>query len=425
MVIHMGQIRNKAKKMAMTATAAAVAAVLALGGCGSSSGTSGSGSSAASGGFVLGALMPLTGSLAYMSAAEVAAVQLAIDDINDAGGVNGADATFYQADTSDADHADQNTSAAEDVLSHNPSAIVGPASSAVVRNVYQEITEAHVPMTSMGSTSTSFSGLSDYFFRTVPPDTVQGTVLGNVIAQDGVQNLAIAAFNDEYGTGLRDQIAKTAGDQGVNIVYGADQAFDPTETNFSSIVTAIKASGADAIAIVAFDQTETLIRELITQGVDTTHLYLVDGNTSDYSDEFAAGALTGSKGTIPGAHASDEFQSRLQGVSSTQIDDFTYAAETYDAVILEALAAEKGKANDGETVQANMMAVSGSTGGEKCESYKDCKALLDGGKEIQYSGQCGIGPWNDDHDPSTASIGIYEYDGSNVPKFSTSEQGNV
>lgn len=415
--------QKKAKRFAITATAAVTAAVLAFGGCGSSSGSSSS--AGASGPFVLGALLPLTGSLAFLSDAEVAAVKLAINDINDAGGVNGQNASYVQADTSDADHADQNTSAAEDVLSKNPSAIVGPASSAVVRNVYQEITEAKIPMTSMGSTSTSFSGLSDYFFRTVPPDTVQGTVLGNVIAQDGVQKLAIAAFNDEYGTGLRDQIAKTASAQGVNVVYGEDEAFDPTETNFASIVTAIKASDADAIAIVAFDQTQALIRELITQGVDTTHLYLVDGNTSDYSDEFDAGALAGSKGTIPGSHASDEFQKRLTDAAGKDLSDFTYAGETYDAVIYEALAAEKGGANDGETIQANMLAVSGANGGEKCESYKDCKALIDSGKDIQYSGQSGIGPWNKDHDPSTANIGIYVYDGKNVPNFDYSEEGDV
>lgn len=134
--------------------------------------------------------------------------KLAVKDINDVGGVLGNKITTVDADTSDADHADQNTSAAQSVLSKNPSFIIGPASSSVVKNTYKSITSQNVPMLSMGATSASFSGLSDYFFRTVAPDTVQGAVMGNLIAQDGVQKLAIAVFNDEYGTGLRDTIAK-------------------------------------------------------------------------------------------------------------------------------------------------------------------------------------------------------------------------
>ena len=80
---------------------------------------------------------------------------------------------------------------------------------------------------------------------------------------------------------------------------------------------------------------------------------------------------------------------------------------------------------DSETVQKNLMAVSGTTKGEKCESYEDCVALMKSGKEIQYVGKTSIGVFNNAHDPSTASIGIYEYDDSNVPVFLDSQEGAV
>lgn len=78
--------------------------------------------------------------------------------------------------------------------------------------------------------------------------------------------------------------------------------------------------------------------------------------------------------------------------------------------MLAALAAQKGGATDGTTVQKNLMAVSGSTKGKECDSYKACLALLKDGKEIQYKGQTSIGAFNDAHDPSSASIGVYKYD---------------
>lgn len=430
MVIRMKHINMKSmKKLSITTTAVIAAAVMSLAGCGSSSSgsdstASSSDSSAKTTKFVLGGLWPETGSLAYLAPPELAAEKLAVKDINDAGGVLGNDVTTVDADTSDADHADQNTSAAQSVLSKNPSFVIGPASSSVVKNTYKSITSQNVPMLSMGATSASFSGLSDYFFRTVAPDTVQGAVMGNLIAQDGVQKLAIAVFNDEYGTGLRDTVVKTAGDAGVDIVYGEKDTFDPTETNFSSMVTSIKASNADATLVIAFDQTVPLVKELATQGIDTHKLYMTDGNTVDHSEDFDAGLLEGSVGTIPGAHPTDEFQKNVKSFNS-KVTDFTYTAETYDAIVLAALAAQKGGATDGETVQKNLMAVSGSTKGEECDSYKACLALLKDGKEIQYKGQTSIGAFNDAHDPSSASIGVYKYDADNKPVFDHSQEGSV
>lgn len=413
------------KKTSMAVTAMIAAAVMALAGCGSSSNSAdSSASSKKSDAFVLGGLWPETGSLSYLAPPELAAEKLAVADINAAGGVLGKDVTTVDADTSDADHADQNSSATQSVMSKNPSFVIGPASSSVVKNVYKTITSAKVPMLSMGATSSDFSGLSPYFFRTVPPDSVQGAVLGQVIAQDGVKNLAIAAFNEEYGTGLRDTIAKTASDAGVNIVYGEKDAFDPTETNFSSIATAVKASNPDATLVIAFDQTKSVVKALAAAGVDTHKMYMSDSNTVDHSGDFEAGLIEGTKGTIPGSHPTDEFQAKLKKIKP-DLGDFTYAAETYDAVILSALAATKGGATDGKTVAKNLPAVSGTTGGEKCESYKDCVALIKDGKEIQYVGQSGIGPFNDDHDPGAASIGIYKFDAKNKPVFDHAQQGSV
>lgn len=412
----------------MALTALVAAASMALAGCGSTGSTGASGDSnsgsGGSGAFLAAGLFPSTGSMAYIGPSNVASLKLAVDDINAAGGVLGKDASSTTADTSDADHADQNTAAAQSVLSKNPSVVVGPPSSSVVKNSYKQVTAAGVPMISNGATSTAFSGLDKMFFRTIPPDTVQGAVLGQVIAQAGVKNLAITVFNDEYGTSLRDVVVKTVEDAGVNVVYGAKDTFDPTETNFSSIATAVKASNPDAVLVIAFDQTVSLVKALKTAGVDTHKLYMTDGNTVDHSEDFESGMLEGTVGTIPGAHPTDEFQARVKKIDP-KVKDFTYAAETYDAVILAALAAQKGGTTDGKTVAENLPAVSGVGGGEKCDSYKACLALLKDGKDIQYKGQASIGPFNDAHDPSTASIGIYKFGADNKPAFDHAQEGSV
>lgn len=117
------------KKIMVTLTAAVAAAVMALAGCGSSGTASDSGTSGAksSGTFLAAGLFPLTGSFAYVGPASSTSLELAKQEINAAGGVLGKDMETTTADSSDADHADQNTSSAQSLISKNPSVIIGPA----------------------------------------------------------------------------------------------------------------------------------------------------------------------------------------------------------------------------------------------------------------------------------------------------------
>ena len=84
----------------------------------------------------------------------------------------------------------------------------------------------------------------------------------------------------------------------------------------------------------------------------------------------------------------------------------------------------KGASNDSATVDKNFAAVSGATDGEECNSYADCVALLADGKEIRYAGPSGIGPIDDENDPSSAFIGIYQYDANNKNVLSGTVEGS-
>lgn len=398
------------------------ALALALSACSSSSSTtspsSGSGAAGGSGdALVIGTLLPQTGSLAFLGPPEIAGVNLAIKDINDAGGVMGKPVVVQHADSSDADHAEVATQSIADLISKKVQVIIGAASSAVTLNVVDDVAAAKIVEISGANTSTKLSGYSPFYFRTAPPDTVQGSALGNLIVNDGIKKLGILVFNDDYGTSLRDVVEKTVEAAGVTVTYGKKgQEFDPAASDFKNDVTAVLDTKPDAIAIIAFDQTKQIIPDLVAKGFDASKLYLVDGNTSNYSKDFPAGTLKGAQGTIPGAFPTTEFQARLKSMDST-LTDYSYAPENYDAVTLAALAAVKGKGTDGVTIQANMAAVSGANGGTECKSFKDCVALLDAGKDIKYVGQAGVGPFNAKNDPSSAYIGVYQFQEDNSYKF--------
>lgn len=441
------------KKAFVAAAALVGAATLVLAGCSSSSSStpnsSGSASSTAAaqadpaaackpgtpstGALQIATILPQTGSLAYLNPPAEAGYGLAVKDINAAGGVLGQPIKVAPVTDSGAS-ADLSisTASAAQIASSPAQVVLGAESSSVTLNFIDTITSKCKVQISPANTATALSGYSSYYFRTAPPDTVQGSALGNLIVGDGVSKVAFIVFNDAYGTGLRDVAEKTITGAGGTVVYGAKgkgQEFAPGQKTFSSEVSAALAAKPDAIVILAFDETKQIVPELQAQGWSMGKVYMVDGNTADYSKDFAAGTLTGAQGTIPGAQPDPAFRQALvdfyKSSANADLKDFSYAPESYDAIVLAALAAEKGKGTDAGTIQANMAAVSGSTKGTKCTDFTGCLALIKSGKDITYTGKAGIGPFNAQNDPSTAYIGIYKFDATNVPVFQKSVQGSV
>lgn len=412
--------------------AVAAVASLALAACASSGDdedtpTSGAASApSVEGALKIGTLLPLTGSLAFLGPPEVAGVHLAVNEINEAGGIFGTDVEVIDTDSSDTTQPQITSQSVSSLIADGVGAIVGAASSSVTLNVVDDVAAAEVVMISPANTSTALTGYSPFYFRVAPPDTVQGNALANVILADGYKNIGVLVFNDDYGTSLRDVIQETIEGEGGTLTYGTEgQEFDPAASNFSSDVQAILATNPEAIALISFDQAKQIIPELIAAGYDGSKIYMVDGNTSDFSADFDAGALTGAKGTIPGADASEDFKALLEEANGGPLDSFAYGPESYDATMLVALAALKGGAPDGVTIQANMAAVSGADGGTECTGWVECSELIEAGEDIIYKSISGSGPFNEDNDPSSAYIGVYVYGEDNVPVWTEAVYGEV
>lgn len=381
--------------------------------------------------FKVGGILPLTGNLAFLGPPEVAGVGLAVSDINAAGGVNDAKACHDIQDSGDSTDMSVSTSSAGTLVAGKPSVVIGAASSSVSLNVVDTFADNKIVEVSPANTAVDLSGYSPYYFRTAPPDGIQGNALGTLISTDGYKRVAFLVFNDTYGTGLRNAVQETVEAAGGEIVYGGKgdgDEFPAGQTTFSSEVSGALAANPDAIVILAFDETKQIVPELASQGWDMSKTYFSDGNTADYSKDFEAGTLEGAQGTIPGADPEQGFKDRLSGWSESAqgeaLTDYAYGAESYDATILAALAAVKGGGTDSQTIQENYAAVSGASDGEECTSYEDCVALLGEGKEIRYKGPSGIGPIDDQNDPSSAFVGIYTFNAENKNELTSTVEGS-
>jgi hypothetical protein len=155
-----------------------------------------------------------------------------------------------------------------------------------------------------------------------------------------------------------------------------------------------------------------------------TALYLVDGNTGNaLGEKLPAGTLNGVKGTIPGAENTQDFKDALLKVDPKLID-FSYAPESYDATVLAALGAAKAKSDAGVDVAKELVAITNGT--EVCNDYAGCIELLNKGADFDYNGRSGAVNFWAAGDPTSASIGVYQFgpDNTLLPDV-TYQQGEI
>jgi branched-chain amino acid transport system substrate-binding protein len=144
-------------------------------------------------------------------------------------------------------------------------------------------------------------------------------------------------------------------------------------------------------------------------GDRTIRLYGTDGTMQN---EFAAQladrtVLNGMKGTAPLNPLPAEFTNRLLEVDS-DLAGFLYAGETYDAVVISALAAELAGTPDPEVVRGYVNSV--TTGGEECGTVADCLELARDGEDLAYRGpSLRRGGFTDQGEPAAATYATLHF----------------
>jgi ABC-type branched-subunit amino acid transport system substrate-binding protein len=374
----------------------------------------------------IGGLLPETGDLAFLGPPEIAGAELAVADINAAGGVLGQPVEYLPGDSGDSDP-DLANPTVDGHLSAGVDAVLGAAASGVSLNVIDKITGACKIHFSPANTSPEFTEYDDddLYFRTSPSDVLQGRVLADLIVEDGNSTVALLARQDSYGEGLLQFTIEPLEEQGAEVVV--DSVYDPEAQTFSAEVDEVISADPDAFVMIGFAESGIILNDLFEQGFtpDEKAIYMVDGNIGDSSIEEGApaGALAGIKGTLPSAELTQEFQDRLnqqwQTSAGEALNAFSYGAETYDAVVIMALAAELAGSDDPAQVAANINGV--TRDGTECTTFEECQPLVADGEDIDYNGPSGPQDFSQPGEPSAASFLIQTYGDDNAIDDSLNE----
>jgi len=362
----------------------------------------------------IGTLLPATGSLAYLGPPEFAGVDLAVAEIDAAGGVLGQPVVNEYGDSGDTE-TDIASQTVDSHLAKGVQAIIGAASSGVTFTVIDKITSNGVLQISPANTAPSLTDYPDngLYFRTAPSDALQGAVQASNAIDNGFTAGATIARKDPYGEGLQNAFIADFEAGGGTIT--AALTYDPTAASFEAEVAEIAASNPEFVQVVGFDESTKLIQEMIKQGIgpQDVQIYLADGNLSTTAfKDFPKDTMTGTIGTVPTGDPSvdvEAFNAKLLE-QDPELTDFAYGAQAYDATILVALSAEYAGCADGTAMAAAMpMIANADAGGEACGTYADCLAIIQAGGQPNYDGVTGPLDFNEFGDPKSATIDVVQY----------------
>ena len=362
----------------------------------------------------IGTLFPTGGAFTFIAAAQVAGVEVAVREINEAGGVNGVPVEVFHRNSGDATTETAEASYA-DLLTKGVDVVIGPSSSVLAERLVEPVIAAGVPLISPAATLPNLTGLADegLVFRTIGSYGAQGAVITDALVEAKATKVAYVYLDDTPGAALLDSLTAATEEAGLTLAYSG--SFAAKTTDFASIVAKVKKANPDAVVISSaadsVDSTKALITALTAAQLGGAKLWLTSQTVADYSQALPAGTLDKVNAVLEGAQPDDAFIARLKQADPS-VNAYRYAEEAYDATILAALAATVA-GDDGGPAVARLLPVV-STDGIKCTSFGECIDVLRTEPDVDYDGVSGPVNLTPEGDVSSASWGIQVYGAGNT-----------
>lgn len=318
--------------------------------------------------FLIGGIGPLTGAAASYGTSVKQGAEIAIKEINEAGGVQVGDKTYQFAMEFADDEAseDKAPQAYNSLMDKGINAVLGCVTSgACIAIVDQTAADGILQITPSGSAEGCIA--NDNAFRICFSDPEQGVAMADYAVNTlGLTKIAVI-YNaaDEYSTGIQVAFEEAVADLGGEIV--ASEAFNTNDVDFNTQLTKIKSTDAEAIYVPAYYQDATYITKQAKElGIDVQFLGS-DGWDGVLGTVTDASTVEGCIFTSPFCASVDDekvvsFVEAYEAAYGSTPDQF--AADGYDTVYTMKAAMEKAGSIESADMIAAMteITVDGLTG---------------------------------------------------------------
>jgi branched-chain amino acid transport system substrate-binding protein len=313
---------------------------------------------------LIGALLPLTGTLSSFGESAEASLRLAVDDVNNQLANSGSSSRVGLVIEDTKTDPDVAREKIKDLGSKGIRIVIGPSTSAAVAAVKDYADENGILIVSSSSTAPSLSIPNDNVFRFVPDDTNQAETLAKKMWDEGTRVVIPIWRTDVFGNNLQSSLKEKFEKLGGKVVDGI--GYDPPVGNFaaslhrinfivweqelraltSKVNDAVSQYGADKVGvyIVAFDEIVPIMIQANThQELQSVRWYGSDGSAQNEgliknieAAEFAV--KTNFLNPIYSVNASDSFK-KLEARIVEEIGEVprSYAQVAYDEFWVAAL----------------------------------------------------------------------------------------
>ena len=351
----------------------------------------------------IGFLGGFTGPIESLSPAIFDGAQLAVAQVNEQGGIlNGRTVVMPSADTTCVDASAASNAADRLVNSENVTAIVGAlCTGATIAAANNAGIPGNVVMVSPASTAPAVTTLNDndLVFRTVPSDAFQGAALARLLLSKGIDTVAVTYVNNDYGRGLADAFTGEFQNGGT---VAANLAHEDGRADYRSELGNLASTGAQTLVVLAYadGSGQTILRQAHESGNFTQYVG-ADGMVGDaLINAVGASVLEGMIATRPGTPDIPGAEIFAGMATASGLDpNAVFAAQSYDAAFLLALAIEKNGSADRAGLSAALREVSSAPGeiilpGE----WEKAKRLIAAGTAINYEGASGSHEFDENGD---------------------------
>ncbi|MCM3359144.1 ABC transporter substrate-binding protein [Psychrobacillus sp. MER TA 171] len=307
----------------------------------------------------IGINLELSGGVASYGQSEDKAIDLAVEEINDDGGIDGKKIELVKVDNK-SDAGEATSGAIKLITKDKVVAIIGAATSGNTVAQVEVAGKNKVPLISPSGTSTTVTvtdkgKLNEFAFRTAFIDPFQGTVAANFAANElKVKNVAIYADNSsDYAKGLAASFKKDFEAAGGKIV--AQESYVAKDTDFRSTLTSLKSKNPDFIFIPGYyEEVGLIVKQAREMGI-TVPLMGADGwDSPDIVDLAGADALNNTY--IITAYSSEDPDGKAKAFSDKFNEKYgeapnSFHALGYDTVYLLKDAIERADSTDGTKIK--------------------------------------------------------------------------
>lgn len=290
----------------------------------------------------IGVIGPLTGEGAAYGEAMKRGIELAIEEVNQSGGVNGHRLEAVYED--DQLLPKEGVAAFNKIVStHDVPVIIGSAASRVTMTLAPLAEEQQVVLFSSISTTDDLRDAGDYIFRNVPPNSMQARTASKFVADElNAGNVAILYKNDDYGANLANAFRDQMNERGIEIVF--DQPYDPSQRDFRNLLSQLKESSPEVVFFPGNYQDNGLILKQAREASIDAPFVGGDGAFSTELINIAGTAAQNSYFTMMGIPDQEKVKPFVQRYQEEfgEKEPNVFAYYAYDALKIIAKAIEEG-----------------------------------------------------------------------------------